>query len=543
MRFFRKLQTIARILRNEGLAGFRMHLRLLWIRKAMQQRYRRWIKVENAVADENREAIVRAGRELSRRPLISVLLPVYNIDEPLLRNCIDSVRGQSYENWQLCIADDYSPSPHIRRVLEEYAKTDSRIEVVFRTANGHISAASNSALQLAKGEFVALLDHDDQLSRDALFWIAREIASAPDAAMIYSDEDKIDLAENRFDPAMKPAWSRDLFYSLNLVTHLSVFRTSLLHQIGGFRLGFEGSQDYDLVLRCLEQIDERQIRHIPRVLYHWRAISGSVALDGGEKPYAHENARRALRSHFERLGIAATVSETVNSLHRVRYAIPENLRFTVIVAGAESEAQVEIFRQTAGIRNAVFHTFSGDFWLPDDINEIAGNDIFCFVNAALTPLVTDWLAELAGFVAVTEIGCVGGKIVGSAGETLAGGIVFDRGRAAMAHFGYPANANGNIFRNKVISNFSAVSAAAFAIRGDLLREFGPIDLSDVYGIAEACLRLRDAGYRIVHTPYAIFRADRRLCRQIPRSRQFRSVQDPFVNPNLDASDGMLLIDA
>ncbi|MER3430554.1 MAG: glycosyl transferase family 2 [Blastocatellia bacterium] len=543
MRFFRKLQTIARILENEGLPGIRMHLRLLRLNGAMRRRYRRWLRSENSTVDLNRDPMIRAARALSHRPLISVLLPVYNIDEPLLRKCIDSVRGQSYENWQLCIADDFSPSPHVRRILEEYAKIDSRINVIFRAENGHISAASNSALELAKGEFTALLDHDDQLSSDAFFWIAREIESAPDVAMIYSDEDKIDRAERRFDPAFKPDWSRDLFYSLNLVTHLSVFRTSVLRQIGGFRLGLEGSQDYDLALRFLEQIDERKIRHVPRILYHWRAISGSVALDGGEKPYAHENARRALRSHFERLGVAVEVSGTVNCLHRVRYPLPENVRIRVIVAGAESEREIKAFRQTSDVQSAEFLAFKQSTWSPDDINDVGQDDVFCFVNAGLMPIGTSWLSELAGFAATPGIGCAGAKIVGSAGETLAGGIVFGSGRAAMAHFGYPANADGNMFRNKVISNFSAVSAAAFAIRGDLLRQFRRMELLDLYGIVDLCLTLRDFGYRIVHTPNAIFLADKRLRRQIKRYRPFRAVEDPFANPNLEVSDGTMFIDA
>lgn len=530
------------ILSSEGAGGIRSRLKMLLVTIAERRRYRRWAYLQAQASAEHSDAIIRAGREMPRRPLISVILPVYNIEEELLRKCIDSVRRQTYENWQLCIADDFSPSPHVRRVIEEYASRDSRITAVFRKENGHISAASNSALEPVKGEFTALLDHDDELSPDALFWVAREIAASPDADLFYSDEDKIGPDGDRFDPAFKPDWSRDLFYSLNLLTHLSVFRTDILRQIGGFRRGFEGSQDYDLSLRFIERIDERKIRHIPRVLYHWRVIPGSVAMAAGEKPYAHENARRALRSHFDRLGIAAEVTETVNSLHRVRYQIPASSRIRIIVFG-EGNWPDSIASQSTGGLQTEFIRCKGYFWEPENINDLRPHDIYCFVNAGLRPANAQWLEELAGFAAVEQIGCVGGKVLGASGETLAGGIVFAQGRAATAHYGFPSNANGNIFRNKVISNFSAVAAAVFAIRGDLLRESGLPDLSDIFGISEMCLRLRDNGFRIVHTPYAAFIAGRSFRRRVKAMIPFRNVDDPFLNPNLDIAGGNLLPDA
>lgn len=542
MKILRKVEKALQIFRSEGAGGIRQRLKLLRLTAAERRRYRRWVELQERAFAANSDAIIRSGREMIRRPLISVILPVYDIEEDVLRKCIESVRKQTYENWQLCIADDCSPSPHVRSVLDEYRRGDARINVVYRNENGHISAASNSALEMAKGEFTALLDHDDELAPDAIYWVAREISAAPEAALIYSDEDKINHAGERFDPAFKPAWSRDLFYSLNLVTHLSVFRTELLHRIGGFRTGYEGSQDYDLSLRFLEQIDDRQIRHIPRILYHWRAIPGSVALGGGEKPYAHENARRALRSHFERLGVTAEVSETAHSLHRVRYAIPDGFRIRLIVYG-HGEWPDAVNPLIPAETEFEFTRIRGYIWEPENINDLRRQDVYCFVDAGLRPADRDWLRELAAFAAIEQIGCVGGKVISTVGETLAGGVVFGRGRAATAHYGFPAAALGNLFRNKVVSDFSAVSAAVFAIRGDLLRECGRLDLSGIFGLNETCLHLRDAGYRIVHSPYAKFIAGREFRRRIAASEPFRAVEDPFVNPNLEIADGQLLPDA
>ncbi len=319
-------------------AGFRVGLKTS-LKTAYQKirekrNYKKWLEKFGALDDAERQQLHDRIELFEDIPLISVLLPVYDVDERWLRLCLESVLKQIYVNWELCIADDCSPKPHVRRVLEEYAAKDERIKVVFRETNGHISAASNTALELAAGEFTVLLDHDDELSADALFWVVNELNSFPTTMMIYSDEDLIDQNGRRYAPKFKPDWSRDLFYSVNIITHLSAYRTSLLRELGGFRLGFEGSQDYDLALRVIEKIDEGAIRHIPRILYHWRVIRGSVAYGGGEKPYAHKRAREALREHFERTGKEAVVTKTVGDLRRVQYALckPEPKVSLILVA-------------------------------------------------------------------------------------------------------------------------------------------------------------------------------------------------------------------
>ena len=237
------------------------------------------------------------GANFAQRPLISILTPVYKSDRDLLCAAIDSVRRQTYDNWELCLADDGSTLPHVRGVLEHYARSDARIKVVHRALNGHISRASNSALALASGSWIVLLDHDDLLAPHALFCVVDAINRNPRAKLIYSDEDKVDLKGLRQSPYFKPDWNPYLFLSHNMISHLAAYRTDLVRRIGGFRTGLEGSQDYDLALRYVEQLDAADIHHIPHVLYHSRVLPGSTALSTTEKPDAesprHEQSMRA----------------------------------------------------------------------------------------------------------------------------------------------------------------------------------------------------------------------------------------------------------
>ncbi|MCW5961883.1 MAG: glycosyltransferase [Pyrinomonadaceae bacterium] len=333
MSLSKKFQKLVRSWKQDGFEGVFHALEFAYKEVRDKASYRQFVRNESLSKDVYRRLI----GQFSSDPLISVILPVYNVEEKYLRLCLDSVLNQFYENWELCIADDKSPSPHIKRVLDEYASRDERIKVVYREKNGHISAASNSALEMASGEFCVLLDHDDELAPHALFHVAKVLNERPDTAMIYSDEDLIDKNGRRFDPKFKPDFARDLFYSGNLVTHLSAYRTSLLREIGGFRVGMEGSQDYDLALRVIERIDNGQIVHIPEILYHWRVIEGSVALSGDEKPYAHDAARRAIGEHLARIGKKARVEPTEYNLHRVRYELPENLpKVALIISGSRT---------------------------------------------------------------------------------------------------------------------------------------------------------------------------------------------------------------
>lgn len=590
MNLKKKSETIWKHLRNHDLTGLKAHFRYFFHRIRQKRNYQKWITV-NRLTDKKREEIRRQIPEFSNRPLISVILPVYNIGEKWLRLCIESVIKQIYENWELCIADDCSPSPHIKKVLEEYAAKDERIKVVFRPENGHISAASNSALEIAGGEFTVLLDHDDELAEDALFYVVRELNEFPETAMIYSDEDLIGENGRRFDPKFKPDWSRDHFYSGNIVTHLSAYRTEILRKIGGFRIGLEGSQDYDLALRVIEQISENQIRHIPRVLYHWRVIKGSVSLSGEEKPYAHERAREAIRQHLERIGKKAAVSPTVYNLHRVRYELSAKPPKVSLILRADEDFDFTRVSINDFLENTSYPDFEAVLICPENIihlcNDLSlqmsnhsiklittdlenpagdfnravsagGGEIICFTEINLRPAADDWLAELASFAMQDEIGAVGAKLYRTDETVLHGGLIIGTEElVGTAHSNLPRDKAGYISRAQLINNFSAVSAACLATRRDIFQKTGGFDwenLPDKFFDADYCLKLIEQNYRIVFNPYAeLIQRDKNRQSSIETSattdeknyfaRKWQKFieHDPAYNPNFSKQDGSFSI--
>ncbi|HMD80046.1 MAG TPA: glycosyltransferase, partial [Anaerolineales bacterium] len=318
-----------RLYRREGLAGVGGKLTSLH-RQSID--YMEWIRRYDTLTDEARATIKGRIKTFSYKPLISVVMPTYNTTAEWLVEAIESVRKQLYPNWELCVADDASSDPHVRPILERYAAEDDRIKVVFRKDHGHISAASNSALKLASGEFIAFLDHDDLLAEHALYWVVDALGRRPDAQLIYSDEDKIDITGKRLEPYFKCEWNEDLFYSHNMICHLGVYRSKLVRELGGLREGYEGAQDYDLALRCIEQIDPGQIVHVPRVLYHWRIHPGSTASGGVDKPYALNAGEKAINEHLRRRGSDGVVEPLADlRMYRVRYRLPQSIPLVSLI--------------------------------------------------------------------------------------------------------------------------------------------------------------------------------------------------------------------
>ena len=275
------------------------------------------------------------------QPLISLIMPVYNTKRNELEAAIDSVLRQSYHHWELCICDDGSVDPGVRQMLERYTSLDQRIKVHYATERGGISRASNAALKMAAGEFIALLDHDDMLAPNALAYVCEAINQNPGSDLFYSDEDKIDERGTRFEPFFKPDWSPDLLLSENYVCHLLVLRRDLMDKLVGFNSAFDGSQDYDLVLRASEQA--AQIYHIPKVLYHWRASATSTASGIQNKAYALDAAQRALQAHCRRLPDGAVVEQgRVEGRWRVRYPIKTATSASIIIAAG---GKVDVLRE------------------------------------------------------------------------------------------------------------------------------------------------------------------------------------------------------
>lgn len=498
--------------------------------------YRRWIELYDALPGDGELAALKGA------PLISVVLPTYNTPEKWLRKCLDSVLAQSYPYWELCVADDASTQPHVRRVLEEYQRRDKRIKVVFRQTNGHISASSNSALEIAQGRFVALLDHDDLLHPQALYEVALAVDRNPELKVIFSDEDKVDQNGLRFDPYFKADWNPDLFLSHNCISHLGVYDLALLREIGGFRKGFEGSQDWDLALRSIERVDAAQIHHIPRVLYHWRAIPGSTALAPQEKDYAHEAGIRSIAEHLDRTRSTGRVAEKpgYRGNYRVRYSLPEvpprvsiliptrdgleHLKRCVgsiierstypdyeiiIVDNQSSDPEALAYMRelhTAGMAKVVPFDAAFNY---SAINNFAATQasgsVLVLLNNDVQVITADWLEELVGQALRPEIGAVGAMLY-YPNETIqhAGVITGVHGAAAHPYAGKPRGWPGQMNRAKLQQNMTAVTAACLAVTKENWDRVEGLDpaFRVAYNDVDFCMRLGRLGLRNAWTPYA-----------------------------------------
>lgn len=369
------------------------------------------------LSEQQRVEQSRAARRLALRPTISILMPVHEVEPRWFRAAVQSVLAQTYDNWQLCIADDASTRVDL---LAEFDRlpAEPRIRFTRRARNGHICAASNTAAELATGDFIALMDHDDALAPDALYEVAKLLADLPATDLIYSDEDKIDDRNHRYDPQHKPAWSPELLLSYNYINHFTVLRRSLFERVGRFRPGFEGSQDHDLLLRATEQTD--RIAHIPRILYHWRSLPTSTASSAGVKGYMHTSGRRAVAEALSRRGMTAalTVPDFAKRLGLPVLALDgpdDGPAVAVIVYGAEASAgDLAQLQLLTSYRNASFSITNDE--TADGLNRAAASrqePVLVFVAAGLKPRDGRWLSRMMAYAASPGVGAVGGRIGGS----------------------------------------------------------------------------------------------------------------------------------
>lgn len=480
--------------------------------------------------------------QFKSQPVFSIVMPTYNTEEALLCAALDSVIAQSYPHWELCIADDHSPSPHVCKVLKSYAKKDARIHYVQRETNGHISAASNSALELAKGNYVVLMDHDDTLAEHALYEVARLLEQKPELKIIYTDEDKIDYDGIRSLPHFKSDWNRDLFYSHNYITHLVVYQHELLKKVGGFRLGVEGSQDYDLLLRCVLHVTDPEIGHIPKVLYHWRMIVGSTALGSGEKSYTSDAGMKALEDHFIERGIKNIRISTIHpNVYRIHWPLPkkrplvsliiptrdgyEILKqcidsiiekttyqpYEILIVDNESSCEKTLaYLKECGrkknIRVLPYHHPFNYSAINNYAVQQAKGEIIGLINNDIEVINPDWLTEMVSHAIRPDIGCVGAKLYyGNDAIQHAGVICGIGGIAGHSHKGFSRHEEGYFSRLKIVQNLSAVTAAVLVVKKRIFLEVGglnEIDLKIAFNDVDFCLKVRKAGYRNVWTPFA-----------------------------------------
>lgn len=517
--------------------------------------YQKWIAENERVYKS--EEIARRLENLTYNPLISILVPIYNVEAKYLKECIDSVVDQYYQNWELCLADDKSTSEHIRPMLEEYAEKDSRINVIFRKENGHISAATNSALDVATGEFIALLDNDDFIKKEALLEIVTLLNKNPDADMIYTDEDKVDqTGKKRSGPFFKPNWSPDAFLGHMYLCHMGVYRKSIAQEIGGFRIGYEGAQDYDFVLRFTEKTNK--IYHVPKILYHWRMLPSSTASGAENKDYAYLASLKAKDDALKRRGYKFTLEENleihstnvyyhpnVNSM--VSIIIPTKnhgndleiclksiyekttwLNFEIIIVdnGSDEQETLDLLnkykKEKMNFRILKLDVPFNYSLLNNRAVDIANGNYILFLNNDTQVLTDDWMERMLGQAELDYTGAVGAKLL-YPDDTIqhSGVVLYDVGpghafqysdRYAVGYFG----------RLKINYNYLAITGAALMVAKEKFQDVGGFDeenLQVAYNDVDLCLRLYQKGY------YNVVRNDVELYHYESKSRGYDTTSE------------------
>jgi GT2 family glycosyltransferase len=519
-------------------------------------------------------------------PRFSVITPVYETPADVLWEMLESVRTQTFGDWELCIVDDCSSAPHVQRMLEEASAESPRIKVRRRAENGGIVAASNDALELAEGEFLALLDHDDELHPDALAHVHEALLANPEGDYVYTDEDKIDRAGHHSGAFFKPDWSPERMRTQMYTCHLSVLRRSLVEEVGGFDAEFEGSQDWDLVLKVTERA--RAVLHVPRVLYHWRMLETSAA-GGGEaaKPWAFEAGKRAIQAHCERIGLPARcerddvdpgvyhlepeltdeplvsiVIPSRGTVREVRYepvvliehcvrSIVERSTYEnyeiVCVLDADTPPDVhDALREIGGDRVRIVG-FDRPFNFSAKINVGAvrsKGEHLLLLNDDIEVATPNWLERMVMYSAHPGIGAVGGKLLWEDGRLQHVGVEFEGGLPGHLCRGFGGEYRGYGNSIRIARDCLAVTGACLMTSRELFEEVGglspafPVNYNDI----DYCLKLHSRGERIVYDPDLVmyhFESSSRETdveewekeRLLDRWEPLTAV-DPYSNPHL-----------
>lgn len=535
--------------------------------------------------------IERHIASFAQKPVIAVAIPVYNPHPPYLEAAIKSVQAQTYPYWELCIANDVSTNPEIANILDRYAAEDARIKVVHRKINGHISAATNSALELVTSEFVALMDHDDLLHPTALYEVANLLQNSGDIDVIYSDEDNIDAKGHRSPGYFKPDFNIELLLGQNMVNHLGVYRMSILREIGGLRVGFEGSQDYDLILRVLTKSAASRVKHIPVALYHWRRDGLQESFSEKHMQKCVDAARRAIQDYLIFEGEGAVVEGSPDSKHYSRVIrrmpnpvplvsciIPTRNRhklvktcieglllktdyqnFEIIIIDNDSDEleTLALFKKLTASdpRIRVLHQpgpFNYSALNNTAVREARGS-ILALLNNDLEMIDPAWLSEMVVHAVRKEVGAVGAKLFYPNGKIQHAGVfIGPQGLAGHSWHGFPRKTMG-YFANAVLTRaVSAVTAACLVVEKSKFIEVGGLDSDNLpvaYNDVDFCLRLMEKGYRNIWTPFAqlihhesVSRGkEDTVAKQLRSKREvayFRKrwpdviANDPYYNPNL-----------
>lgn len=447
--------------------------------------------------------------EFSVQPLISIVVPTYQTPIPFLKDMIDSVRKQSYEKWELCIADgslngDENDTKviRVREELNRYSMEDKRIKVVYLEENQGIAENTNQALALATGEYIGLFDHDDMLTPDALYEIVKAINDY-DYDVLYTDEDKISEDSHDYKkPVFKPDYSPELLCANNYITHFFVAKKSIVDRLGGFRKEYDGSQDYDFIFRCVELA--KKVGHVSKVLYHWRMHGGSVAGDPTSKMYAYDAGKKAIQSHYERVGIQANVEHMERlGLYHTEYKMIKQPLISVIIYGEDDEKKKRCSEWFKRKDYSNLEILASAGINVEEINALAekarGSYLF-FVSENLESVERDALQQMAGVLQIQNVGAVSGKVIGRKHTVEDVGVVFrTNGDLCKANYGIGDCDYGDMFRAKVMSNYSILSLNCFMTQKNTFEELGRFNkhFSLSFAAADYCLKLRMHGKRCV----------------------------------------------
>jgi glycosyltransferase involved in cell wall biosynthesis len=494
-------------------------------------------------------------RNFKLQPKISVIVPTYNTNIRFLKECMDSVIAQSYPNWELCIADDASPKAGVVQKIKQYAEQDQRIKLVERKHNGHISLASNSAIKIAGGEYLALLDHDDVLWPNALYEIVKIINSNPEADFIYTDEDKIDEAGRIHSyPFFKPDWSPEFLESCNYITHFACIRKSAVDRVGGFRKGYEGAQDWDLFIRVSETTSK--IRHIPKVLYSWRVHEASTAQDTDAKPYVYEAQKKLLQDHVARIGAKGSVHQGLIWQHSIiDYEVEGLPGVTVVVYGGQADDATARLMKNSGYPSDSVRIETLAKLTPGALAgllKVDKSDYFVLLPAETAKISDKWLYKFIADSQRRGIGIVGGRLLSPDGQTLySAGLGIGLGKYYLPLLnGEPIEDNHYMraLHGKSRRNVLAVEAPLIVGR-EVLERIDLDRLEQDYLITDLCLTAVAGGFRCVYSPYIASSlhsgsaAGQEL--QPKAAASFRKKwagyieYDPFVNPNYLKTNGRL----
>lgn len=537
---FRVLEKSYARYRKNGYSGFRKGIHREYyslVPRANGSRrnriaYKKWI--------EQNERNILYAIPLAKEPLISIITPVYNTDKYYLEQMIGSVVAQTYKNWELCIADDASSDQETLNILDKYEKLPN-VKIVYRKENGHIAEASNTALSLASGEYIAFLDHDDMLAPHALYAMVEKINENPQLKFIYSDEDKIDVKGVRYFPHFKSGWNPDMFFSQNYIAHFTMIQTRVIDQIGGFRKGYEGSQDYDLYLRALSDLKKDEIGHVPKVLYHWRAIEGSTAFRADAKPYTTEAGISALKDYFQSQNETVEVMQgTLPNTYRVNYKLTRKPplvsllvptrdgydilskciqsifdytiypSYEIIIIDNESKdpqtlAYLDTLKAHENVTIVEYHKPFNYSAINNFALQYAKGEIVGLFNNDVEIISAEWLTEMVQHALRPEIGAVGAKLYYEDDTVQHAGVILGIGGVAgHSHKYFPRTAYGYFSRLKIVQNLSAVTGACLVVRKSLYEEVGGLDeenLTVAFNDVDFCLKLQERGYRNLWTPY------------------------------------------